>query len=79
MCDRVKKMCGLIVFGSCRNRNKVLINQLKASQFEEETVLTWALKAGAMALLVALNCYFIFSCMLYGQSKGTIRSVTRYS
>ena len=48
------------------------MNQLKETQIEEATILTWGLKGLAMTLLIGLNAFFIFSCMLYGRDKGGV-------
>ena len=45
-------------------------NQLTAKNISEKRVVTWSMKCAAFAFLFGLNCYFIFSCILYGRSKG---------
>ena len=48
----------------------VFENQLTAKNISEKRMVTWGMKCFAFTFLCCLNCYLIFSCILYGRSKG---------
>ena len=54
-----------------RSSRRAKIFELQSTAFKKKTVVTVGVKCVAISLLVLLNIYFIFSCMLYGRDKGT--------
>ena len=58
------------LIGRKSRQAKVFVNHLVKQQLEEKTVMSLGAKALAFALMLLLNGYFIFSCMLYGREKG---------
>jgi hypothetical protein len=44
------------------------MNQLKI--FSSDLVVTWGFKCVLLSVLMSVNAYFIFTCMLYAMDKG---------
>ncbi len=42
----------------------------EVNPFTNSVVITWGVKCMVVSLLILINGYFIYSCMLYGKSKG---------
>ena len=58
------------LIGRKSRQAKVFVNHLEEQQLEEKMVMSLGAKALAFAVILLLNGYFIFSCMLYGREKG---------
>lgn len=65
---RILELFALDLIGRDSHRASVFHNQFNA--FETEMVVSWGSKCLAATVLILLNMYFIFACMLYGQKQG---------
>ena len=51
---------------------RVFVNHLEEQQLEDKLVMSLGVKALAFSMIVLLNLFFIFTCMLYGRSNGRL-------
>ena len=58
------------LIGRKSRQARVFVNHLEKQQLEEKMVMNLGAKALAFTVILLLNGYFIFSCMLYGREKG---------
>ena len=58
------------LIGRDSRQANIFENQLTVTNISEKRVVPWGIKCIAFTSLCCLNFYFIFSCMLYGHSKG---------
>lgn len=58
----------LDLMGRSSDKAKVFRNQL--ASFEHRLVVSWGVKCLALSVLILMNMFFIFVCMLYGNDKG---------
>ena len=63
------------LIGRKSRQSQVFGNHLEEQQLEEKMVMSLGAKALAMATIVLMNLYFVFSCMLYGRTNGESDSV----
>ena len=61
------------LIGRSSRQASIFGNQLGDRQIIEKRVVTWGVKCLAFTGLCGLNCFFIYICMLYGESKGAER------
>ena len=55
-----------------RHSHEADIFSNQVNPFTDTVVVPWGLKCLAMSVLLMVNGYFIFSCMLYGKSQGLV-------
>ena len=65
---RILELFALDLIGRDSRRGKVFHNQFNT--FETNMVVSWGAKCLAVTLLILVNAYLIFACMLYGQRQG---------
>ena len=58
------------LIGRSSRQASIFGNQLADRKIIEKRVVTWGMKCVAFTALCCLNCFFVYTCMLYGNSKG---------
>ncbi len=65
---KVLELFVLDLIGRNTKEAKIFVNQMNT--VTSRVIITWGMKCMAFSLLLLMNSYFIFSCMLYGLDKG---------
>ena len=60
------------MMGRQSRQARVFVNHLEQQQLEDKLVMSLGVKALAFSMIVLLNLFFIFTCMLYGRSNGRL-------
>lgn len=65
---RILELFAKDLVGRDTKNAKIFENQAEVVQ--NEFIVTWGVKCVALSILLLINLYFIFACMLYGKEKG---------